>query len=382
MLSSIKISEFQAGVWLKQYEYKSFSPTLINRQWEIDDPSLQKLITEAHYALGELNGYSHLIPDVDFFIKMHEAHEAVTSSRIEGTRTNMEEAFMHEEDVDPEKRDDWQEVRNYIQAMNRAIGELEKLPLSGRLLRAAHEILLQGVRGKRKLPGDFRKSQNWIGGTSLRDAVFIPPHHDEVPELMGDLEKFLNNDGLNITDLVRIAIAHYQFETIHPFLDGNGRIGRLLITLYLVSKKLLTKPALYLSDFFDKNRTLYYDNLMKVRLKNDLTQWLKFFMVGVIETAQSSIQTFQDISILRMNIESTILVKLGKKQENARALVMALYKNPVLTAQDVSDILKVSPPTANALVRDLCDLKLLVEVTGMKRNRVFVFESYIQIFTK
>jgi Fic family protein len=225
------ISTYQSGKWVRQLEYQSFSPTVINCQWGVDIPEIQTLSDEAHGYLGELNAYSRLIPDIDYFIKMHIAKEATTSSRIEGTQTNMEDAFLDKEDIQPEKRDDWQEVQNYIEAMNVAISELERLPLSNRLIRFTHQHLMQGVRGEVKLPGEFRASQNWIGGATLKDAVFVPPHHTEVQDLMADLEKFLHNDEIYVSDTIRIAIAHYQFETIHPFLDGNARIGRLLVTL-------------------------------------------------------------------------------------------------------------------------------------------------------
>jgi len=253
----MQVEQFVSGHWLQQYQYKSFSPAPINCEWQWLDPQLNTLLERASRSLAELNALSLMVPDVDLFIRMHIAKEANTSSRIEGTQTQMDEAIMRREQVAPEKRDDWQEVQNYIEAINTAVSDLEHLPLSIRLLKQTHAVLMQGVRGAHKLPGEFRSSQNWIGGSNLNNAVFVPPHPDQVAELMGDLEKFWHNEQILVPDLIRIALSHYQFETIHPFLDGNGRIGRLLITLYLVDKGLLHKPALYLSDFFERNRGAY-----------------------------------------------------------------------------------------------------------------------------
>ena len=382
MLKSVKVTQFEAGNWIKQSSYKSFSPTKINRQWLIDQPELESLIAQAHQNLGALNAFSELVPDVTFFIKMHIAKEATQSSKIEGTQTSVEEAFLKSEDIKPEKRDDWQEVQNYIQAMNYALDRLNTLPISNRLIRETHKILLQGVRGEHKQPGEFRRSQNWIGGASLADAVFVPPPHHEVPNLMGDLEQFLHNDEIFISELIRIAIAHYQFETIHPFLDGNGRMGRLLITLYLISKELLVKPSLYLSAFFDKHRQLYFDNLSNVRNKNDLLQWLKFFMVGVIETAESSVGSFRQIIILRRQLEIKIN-QLGKKRrDNAQLLLNYLFNQPVITSQEAAKVINKSIPTANTLIGDFVKMEILKEKTGYQRNRVFSFVEYIKLFEK
>ncbi len=375
----MKISAFESGKNVQRYQYKSFEPVFINSEWELDNSSLILLLSKADKKLGELNAFSELIPDVDFFIRMHVVKESTISSRIEGTRTNIEEAVQKEEGIAPEHRDDWQEVQNYILAMNNAIEELKKLPLSNRLLRNAHATLLKGVRGGHKQPGEFRKSQNWIGGSSIADAVFIPPHPDSLPDLMSDFEKFFNNEPIALPHLINIGIAHYQFETIHPFLDGNGRIGRLLISLYLVSNNLLTKPTLYLSDFFEKNRSYYYDNLQHARTHNDLTQWLKFFLQGVITTAQKAILTFRQIIKLNEDAHNKI-ASLGKRQTNALKLLRCLYIRPIVDINQTAGLLKVNFSTAKRLIDALLKLELLEEMTGYKRNRQFIFRSYLDLF--
>ena len=375
------LDNFISGVHIKQIGYKSFRPEKINHSWIISSPEVNKLLAEANRLIGELNAFSQIIPNVDFFISMHILKEATTSSRIEGTKTNMEEALIKEEDINPEKRDDWAEVQNYIKAINSSIKELDKLPLSNRLIRNTHKILLSGVRGKHKLPGEFRTSQNWIGAT-LKDATFIPPHFSELNDLMSDLEKFINEDEFNIPHLIKIAIIHYQFETIHPFLDGNGRLGRLLITLYLVSSNVLRKPSLYLSDFFEKNKGYYYDNLMSARISNNITQWIKFFLVGVIETSKESIQVFKDIISLKSKIDIEKLPTLGSKIENGHRLINQLYQTPITDSKFVSEFLQISPSTANRLINQFIDLDILIELTGYKRNRKFIFKEYFEIFQR
>ena len=319
------------------------------------------------------------MPDIDLFIEMHVVKEAQTSSRIEGTQTGIDEALMSEEQIQPEKRDDWREVRNYIDAVNMAIAELEHLPLSNRLLKHTHEILMRGVRGEHKQPGEFRTSQNWIGGSNLTDAVFIPPYPDGVPELMSDLEKFWHNETITVPHLIRVAISHYQFETIHPFSDGNGRIGRLLIPLYLVSHGLLAKPSLYLSDFFERNRASYYDALMRVRVANDLIHWIRFFLNGMAETATKGRDVFQQILALRTETEHTIL-KLGKRAANAQKALNLLYRKPIISAADLEQALSVSTPTAHALIHDFERLEILKEITGQQRGRAYVFQHYFDLF--
>lgn len=375
------VKNFKAGSFQKGYEYIYFLPEKINHSFFWTEPSINELLEKASIKLGELNSFSKLVPDTNMFIIMHIFKEAVVSSRIEGTRTNIEEALVAEKDIDPEKRDDWQEVNNYVLAMNKAIEELKDLPLSNRLIRNTHQILLSSGRGEYKTPGEFRQSQNWIGGASLLDAVFVPPSHTELPDLLSDLEKFLNNNELKIPHIIRIAIAHYQFETIHPFLDGNGRIGRLLITLYLVASGVLEKPLLYLSEFFDKHRSLYYDNLTLVRTKNDLTQWIKFFLTGVITTAENSVETLSKIMNLKIACEGQI-IELGKRSKHAMSFFQHLFTKPVITVNDVQNITNLSPKAANDLVSSFVFLNILKESTGYQRNRVFIFYSYLDLFQK
>lgn len=372
--------DFEAGTYVDQGSYRSFQPTLIDRQWVMDDMEVQQLLSQADRELGRLDMYSEHVPNIELFISMHVVKEATQSSRIEGIRTRLEEALLDREDVPSEKRDDWEEVQNYIAAMNHAVAALEEIPFSSRLIRETHRVLMQGVRGEHRRPGEFRTAQNWIGGATLRDAVFVPPVHTAVPELMTDLERFVHNDDIFVPVLLKTAIVHYQFETIHPFLDGNGRVGRLLIPLQLVERGVLQRPILYLSDFFERNRRHYYDNLMGVREKDDLAQWLKFFLVGMIETAKSGIATFD--AILRLQQEVDDLVEpLGRRAENARRVIRALYARPVTDANGVADVTGLSMASVYRLIDDMEELGILKEITGGRRGRLYLFERYTELFT-
>jgi len=374
------IERFKAGRFEKGYNYKYFLPETVNHQWQWADGTLNELLEKASIKLGELNSFAKLVPNIDLFIQLHVLKEAVISSRIEGTQTNIDEALLPEAEIRPEKRNDWREVQNYTKALNDAIKDLERLPLSSRLLKQTHETLMHGVRGEQKSPGEYRTSQNWIGGASIADAAFIPPAHAYVNELMGDLEKFLHNGDVHVPSLVRIGIAHYQFETIHPFLDGNGRIGRLMITLYLVSEKILEKPLLYLSVFFERNKSLYYDNLTRVREKNDLLTWLKYFLVGVEQTATQAVNTLSEVIALKAGIETEITSELGKRSHSALILLNGLFRNPSLTKTDAQRICSLSKKAANDLVNIFQERGYLREITGNQRNQVFLFDPYIKLF--
>lgn len=375
----MKTEDFKSGKWEAGYKYRYFVPEKINHSFSWDDEAINGFLETASLKVGELNSFSRFVPDIDTFIMMHVYKEAVVSSKIEGTRTNIEEALDSEEPEAPEKRDDWLEVNNYVKAMNQAIDKLQKLPLSCRLIRQAHRILLASGRGERKTPGEFRTSQNWIGGASIVDAVFAPPAAEKLGELMSDFEKFLNNQEFHIPHLIKIAIAHYQFETIHPFLDGNGRVGRLLITLYLVASGILEKPLLYLSAFFEKDRSLYYDKLTVTREKNDLNQWIKYFLVGVAKTAEEGTLTLQKIMQLKARAEEKVF-GMGKRSANARKLLLGLFQNPVASIKDIQAITNLSPKAAGDLVAVFVEKGLLTETTKQQRNRIFVFREYLELF--
>jgi Fic family protein len=374
------MEKFKPGKYVSQGSYKSFIPEEINREWQLDDMGVIDLLSKADRQLGRLDMYSEYIPNIELFISMHVLKEATKSSKIEGTKTNIEEALQDKDDIAEEKRDDWEEVQNYIEAMEVAISSLDKLPFSSRLIKKIHKTIIKGVRGEKKVPGDFRTSQNWIGGASISDATFIPPPHTEIGRLMGDLEKFAHNEEIRFPDLLKVALIHYQFETIHPFLDGNGRVGRLLITLYLVEKGILKKPVLYLSDFFERNRRLYYQNLMKVREDGDIAQWFKFFLVGMIETAKSSIATLDQVMKLKKGVDGK-LQELGSRTKNGRTVLNYLYKNPIVDAQKVQELTGLTAPPAYELISKLEKLAILKEFTGAKRGRQFIFEDYLKIFS-
>ncbi len=377
----IQLETYRAGQLLRTnagYDY--FLPTKINDHWIWEDQEINVLIEQAAIKLGELNAYSRLVPDLRLFIQLYVTKEAVISSRIEGTRTQMDEALMEVEDISPERRNDWKEVNNYIQALQQAITNLDQLPLSSRLLRHTHKLLMEGARGEHKLPGQFRTSQNWIGGNSLANATFIPPHPDHVQDLMGDLENFIHNEEIQMSDLVKIAIAHYQFETIHPFLDGNGRIGRLLITLFLVEKKILTSPLLYLSAYFERDKGMYYDSLTKVRNRHGMKQWLTYFLEGIVETAEKSSQILVRILDLQKKLETKINQEFGRRSQQGLVLLRGLFEKPIVSVNQVKEMTGLSYNAANSLVQEFIQVRILKEVTGYDRNRVFVFEEYLREF--
>lgn len=378
-LISKVMKNYISGTYLNQGYYVSFQPTLINKVWDVSDLSLLSLLSKADRTIGRLDMFSDYVPNVDLFISMHIVKEAIKSSSIEGTQTNIEEALMDKEDLSKEKRDDWTEVQNYIQAMNTAIKSLQKIPLSSRLLREVHKTLMSGVRGLHKQPGEFRRSQNWIGGTRPDNAVYVPPAHTEIPSLINDMEQFIHNPACDLPDLIKAALLHYQFEAIHPFNDGNGRTGRLLITLYLVSKGVISRPILYLSDFFEKHRSLYYEKIRSVQQLNDMTGWVKFFLEGVIETANNGTETLNKVLTLKQSY-GEIVKTMGSKSANGLKLLDYLYQHPFVDTKQVASILSVSFPSASTLLKEMQGKGMLSEITGAQRGKKYVLKQYLQAY--
>ena len=378
----MKLEDYKSGEYVKTNDYKAFIPSKINYNWGWDDTKLDKLLAEANRQIGELNAYSLLIPNVDLYIKMHVKIEANKSSRIEGTRTTVEEDLLDVTDINPEKRDDWEEVQNYVKATNYGVERIKNgFPVCTRLIRELHKILMQGVRGEHKTPGEFRTSQNWIGGSMPSNAVYVPPPHTEIAECLTDFEKFINNEEIDTPDLIKIAILHYQFESIHPFLDGNGRIGRLLIPLYIQSKGMLEKSCLYISDYIERNKDTYYDMLTRVRTHNDMIAWIKFFLEAVIETSKTAKEKFRNVVELTMEMDK-VIVNLPVKSDNVKKVIDVLYNEPVINRKKLCDITKIKEGTIKNIINCLLENNIIVETTGYSRNQIFTFQKYTDLFLK
>ncbi|MHB9144957.1 MAG: Fic family protein [Symbiobacteriia bacterium] len=346
------------------------------------DGDLLVILSQADRSLGRLDGSIEVLPNPDLFLYMYIRKEAVLSSQIEGTQASLIDVLEYEaEALQSGYAHDVFEVMNYVNALNYGVDRLESLPLSLRLIREIHGKLLAGVRGGERNPGEFRKTQNWIGppGCTLETATFVPPPVPDMRAALANLETFLHQE-ISMPILIRVGLAHAQFETVHPFLDGNGRMGRLLITLLLVERGVLRRPLLYLSSYFKKNRLEYYDRLQAVRDRGDWEGWLKFFLRGVHEVAQEATEVARNIVNLHEEHRELVIKQMGRGAGKGLMLLEALYQAPVTSVHRVADITHLSFANANALVKQLVALNLLTEVTGRKRNRVFTYSPYLDLF--
>jgi Fic family protein len=362
-------------------EYKSFIPNPLPPKPEVEmNNDIVSLLIKANKTISTLEGISSRIPDMALFVSMYVRKEALMSSQIEGTQATLEDIFdpMIEKNTNRNVAD----VVNYIKATEYAIKRLNTLPLCNRLIKEAHAVLMEGVRGQEKNPGEFRHSQNWIGGqgSTLKNARYIPPNPEDMNSAMSDLEKYMNDED-DLDFLIRTALIHYQFETIHPFLDGNGRVGRLLITLFLMDQKVLTTPALYISYFLKKNRIEYYDRMTEVRLKGNYEQWIRFFLMAIDESAQDAITAIDEITALQAENRKKVST-MGRASKNALLVFEYLASNPIINIGKTAEALDVSYNTVSAAVKRLMDVDILVQTENANRNRTFAYRDYLGILRK
>jgi Fic family protein len=370
----------RAGRMIRQPEgYRAFVPASLPPDPPLAfDAQLATVLARAGTALGRFDGVAATLPNPDLFVAMYVRREAVLSSQIEGTQSTLDDVLAFEIDPNrPSLPGDTREVVNYINAMHHGLGRLDSLPLSLRLLREIHERLMTGTRGANKSPGRFRESQNWIGSDRLAEATFVPPPPADMRNALANLERFLHDSG-GLDALIVCALAHAQFETIHPFLDGNGRVGRLLITFLLCHEKVLQRPVLYLSHYLKQHRASYYDRLMAIRFAGDWEGWLRFFLTGVAEVAREAERTARQIVQLREDIRQR--AQDARMSASSFRLLDQLFERPVINVTAAAEELEISYVRANVLIRELCDLGVLSEITGGSRNRIFRFAPYLDLF--
>ena len=377
------VDAYRAGRYVVQPQgYRAFMPAPLPPKPPVHlEGELQALLSQADQALGRLDGSIQTLPDPDLFVFMYVRKEAVLSSQIEGTQSSLQDVLAAEARLrTPDRARDTGEVINYVTAMNYGLERLATLPISSRLIREIHEQLLHGVRGSQMRPGELRTSQNWIGpaGCTLLEATFVPPPHREVPNVLGDLETFIHSPG-ELPDLVQIGLVHAQFETIHPFLDGNGRVGRLLITFLLCQRGILLQPVLYLSHFFRQRRSEYYERLQAVHDTGDWEGWLEFFLRGVAEVSAEATETVRRILGLREQHRSLVTERLGRAAADGHRVLERLYRQPFVTVGGVQGVTGTYYPAASRLVARLVEIGLLEEITGDRRNRVYRYSSYMQV---
>ena len=359
--------------------YKSFRPAPLPPVIDMDN-EMVSLLTSATKALATLDAIFLYIPNMNLFVSMYVRKEALLSSQIEGTQATLEDVL--DPLIEKNANQNVADVVNYIKATEFALERMNSLPLCNRLIKETHEVLMSGVRGQEKNPGEFRTSQNWIGAgdSSLKNARYIPPNPEDMINAMSDLEEYINSDD-SLDLLIQAALLHYQFETIHPFLDGNGRVGRLLITLFLMDKKVLNSPALYISYYLNKNRIEYYDRMSEVRNKDNYEQWIKFFLNAIKESADESVETIKKLSELHdANIKKIDAMRRAAK--NARAVFDYLEQNPIIDIGKTAEELNLAFSTVSLAVNRLVDAGILIQTNNANRNRVFAYEEYLSILRK
>ena len=375
----IEVENFHAGEYIASGGHRCFVPSRINDNWTWKSAKIHTLLAESAWQLGNLNGLAIRTENVDVFLHFCSNAEAASSNRIEGTQAVLDEALRPKDKIPLPRRNDWQEVQNYMKALDEA-QQPPQLPISTRLLQRTHKTLMQGARGEDQSPGEYRRGQNFLGETPV-SAKFFPPPDSKISPLMSDMENFLHNDKIHLPPLIRIAIAHYQFETIHPFWDGNGRIGRIMIPLYLMDKKIINKPLLYMSPYLEKTKLSYYDNLTRVRENNDMQCWLIYFLKGVITTAKNASHALTEVQQLRADSEKTIHQTFNRIGNGLR-LLNHLFNYPFISAAEAASECRITAAAARTIIQKMCKEDILEEITGQSRNREYVFRKYLNIFER
>lgn len=382
MDNNIILSNFVAGKWVEQYRFKSFMPTNIRGNWTIDNTELALLLCDAAEAVAELKAYCELTPNAADYLPLFTAYDAIMWNRDSGTNITVDEAFMSENELSQRKRKRLSSVKRYVSSFCDASKEMRSSKLSLRVIRTIHKNLMDGKSsGINIIPGMFRVEHLPVGGATLSDAAYVPPHPQEVLNLITEWDYFLADRPVGLHPILKIALAHYQYLTIQPFAGYNGRICRMATSLMFEAEKLIGEPLLFMGEYFETNKTVYHNNLIKVRVDNDLTQWLKFFTVGTLQCAKQTITRLKAIGALRSRLQTQTIPSIATKHNKHDVLLNLLFTKPVVNCKDVITCLDVSMPTVNSIIDSFIKAGILSEITGMKKNRVYLFKEYISIFS-
>lgn len=376
----MKLEGYKSGIFMRMNDYSPFILSKINYEWSWEDSKLNKMSAEVNRQIGELNGYSKLLPNMDAYTKMLMVVEANKTSKIEGTNIKMEDCLLQPSDIEAEKKEDWDRIQRHIDAMNYGIQQIgEQVTVGTKLLREIHNILLQGEKGDEKNLGKLRGMQTWVGGTSILDAIYIPPPHTEIVECLADFEQFIANEDTNTPDVVKLAMLHYQFESIHPFVGGNGRIGRMLIPLYLRSKGFLDKPCLFVSEYLEQNKEEYFNRLAKVRTSSDIIGWINFFLEAMLESAKRTNNRLQQLSQLKNEMDNVVM-NTPVKPDNAKKIVETFYKEPIVDVLRLGELSGIKGGTMRTVINSLIDKGIVIKVKGVNKNKIVCFKKYTDIF--
>lgn len=376
----MKLEGYKAGMFMRMNEYSAFILSKINYDWSWEDSKLSKLSADVSGQIGEINGYSKLLPNIDDYVNMLIAIEANKTSKIEGTDIKLEETLLELSDIEPEKNESWERVQKYIEATNYAVKQVaDGEKIGTKLLREIHGVLLKGEKGEQRNLGKLRTMQTWVGGDTPANAIYVPPPHTEIVECLSDFEQFVENENTDTPDVVKVAMLHYQFESIHPFASGNGRIGRMIVPLYLQSKGMLDKSCLFVSEYLEKNKALYFGKLANVRTNSDIIGWIIFFLEVMLETAKLTNERLKKLSELKEEMDDVVM-NMPVKPDNAKKVVDMLYKEPIVDIARLGNLSGVKEGTMRTIINSLLDKGIVSKTRGVNKNKIIVFKKFTDIF--